>query len=58
MLVDYAYPTMMAEKCLKAVHDEFLRGDFKKAEQMAEEAGSWLVEVRMALRQKMKDAQE
>jgi hypothetical protein len=31
VLVDYAYPCMMAEKALKRLHDAMLRGDHEAA---------------------------
>lgn len=51
MLVDYAYPTMMAEKCLKGVHDAFLDKNIKKAQEKADEAVKWIMEIKIALRQ-------
>ena len=44
-LVDYAYPTMMAEKQLKNLHSAMLRGDFETAKECALQC---LVEVKMA----------
>lgn len=58
MLVDYAYPTMMAEKCVKGVHDAFLDRKLERAEEQAQEAIKWLVEVRIALRKAREDAKD
>lgn len=57
MIVDYAYPTMMAEKCLKGVHDAFLDRKLEKAEEQAQEAIKWLVEVRIALWEAKRNAE-
>lgn len=54
-IVDYAYPTMMAEKCLRGVHEAFLDKKFEEADQMASEAAKWIVEIRWALRKSMLD---
>jgi hypothetical protein len=37
-IIDYALPTMMAEKALKDLHNAFLEGDLQKAAQKALEA--------------------
>jgi hypothetical protein len=53
-IVDYAYPTMMAEKALRDLHNAMLDKDFIKAEEHARTA---LVEVKMAYNA-IKHAQE
>lgn len=35
---DYAYPTMMAERALRKLHEAFLRKDLEEARKMAVEA--------------------
>ena len=54
-VVDYAYPTMMAEKCLKDVHSLFLERKFEDADRKASEASQWIVEIRWALRKTAKE---
>jgi len=51
-MVDYAYPTMMAERCLKDLHEAFLSQDLELADKKAVEAQTWLIEVRWALKVK------
>ena len=53
-IVDYAYPTMMAEKALRDLHNAMLEKNFIKAEDCARSA---LVEVKMAYNA-IKHAQE
>lgn len=49
-MVDYAFPTMMAEKCLKELHNAFLEQDLETADKKAVEAQTWLIEARWALK--------
>lgn len=46
VLVDYAYPTMMAEKALKAMHNAMLDRKFETAYSHALQA---LVEVKLVM---------
>jgi hypothetical protein len=46
---DYAYPTMMAEKCLRLLHEAVLAGNYKVAGNMSREAIKWCVEIQEAL---------
>jgi len=46
LMVDYAYPCMMAEKALKELHDAMLHRDFKRAKEAALLA---MVETKLAL---------
>lgn len=48
--VDYAYPTMMAEKTLKALHDAALEKKWYEARGHAMQAIVWLTEAHTALR--------
>lgn len=50
-IVDYAYPTMMAERCLKDLHESFLRQDIDMAQAKAVECVKWVAEIQMALRE-------
>jgi hypothetical protein len=45
-LIDYAHPTMMAEKALKELHNAMLRREFGAA---IEHGMTALVEVKMAI---------
>jgi hypothetical protein len=45
MIVDYAYPTMMAEVALRELHKSMLMKDYAKAKEHALEC---LAEVRLA----------
>lgn len=54
-MIDYAYPTMMAERALKDLHEAFLNQDLELADQKAIEAGRWLLEVRWALKVKREE---
>lgn len=56
-LVDYAYPTMMAERCLKRVHDLCLDKRYKDAQDEAKKVVDWLLEIRAALKKMEEDAQ-
>lgn len=44
-MIDYAYPTMMAERALKRLHEAMLRNDFEGAKEAALDC---LVEAKMA----------
>lgn len=46
LMVDYAYPCMMAEKALKELHSAMLNRDFGKAKEAALTA---MVETKLAL---------
>ena len=35
MMIDYAYPTMMAERALKRLHEAMLKNDFEAAKEAA-----------------------
>jgi hypothetical protein len=45
-MIDYAHPTMMAEKALKELHNAMLRREFEAA---IEHGMTALVEVKMAI---------
>lgn len=49
-MIDYAYPTMMAERCLRELHKAFLEQDLETADKKAVEAQTWLIEARWALK--------
>lgn len=49
MLKDYAYPTMMAERALKELHDAVLSKKWDKAQDKAVEAIKWVVDIQDAL---------
>lgn len=49
-IVDYAYPTMMAENAMKALHQAALRRDWEEAREQALVAIEWMAEVHSALR--------
>lgn len=49
-LADYAYPTMMAEKALKALHDAALEKNWNEALQQALQTIRWTTEAHAALR--------
>ena len=46
LIIDYAYPCMMAEKALKEMHDAMLHRDFARAKEAALLA---MVETKLAL---------
>lgn len=46
---DYAYPTMMAEKCLRLLHQAVLAGKMDEARDMARQTIVWTVEIQEAL---------
>jgi hypothetical protein len=48
-VIDYAYPTMMAEKSLRAVHDAALEKDWYVAREEALMAIKWITEAHAAL---------
>ena len=49
-LVDYAYPTMKAEKALRALHDAALAKNWPEAKQQALESIRWATEAHAALK--------
>ena len=49
-LADYAYPTMMAEKALKALHDAALEKNWNEALQQALQTIRWTTEAHAALK--------
>lgn len=46
---DYAYPTMMAERSLKDLHNAVLDKRWDKAQECAVEAIKWVAEIQDAL---------
>lgn len=50
-LKDYAYPTIMAEECLKALHKAVLDKDMDKAGQMCSKALFWVQEIEESLKE-------
>ena len=48
--VDYAYPTMMAEKALKTLHEAALDKNWYEARQQALETIRWATEAHAALK--------
>jgi len=54
MMIDYAYPCMMAEKALKELHNAMLEGNHEQAHEAGVRA---LAEVKLTLNA-IKDAQE
>lgn len=48
--VDYAHPTMKAEKALKALHDAALEKDWNEALQQALQTIRWATEAHAALK--------
>lgn len=48
-IVDYAYPTMMAEKALRLLHEAALEQDWFGSRTHALEAIKWAVEAHAAL---------
>lgn len=48
-VVDYAYPTMMAEKALRALHDAALEKNWIEARQQALMTVKWVSEAHSAL---------
>jgi len=55
-MIDYAYPLLMAEKCLKELHAAYLKGDLNAADKKLQEAMGHMLEVRFALVVKARDA--
>jgi hypothetical protein len=49
-IADYAYPTMMAEKALKALHDAALEKNWNEALQQALVTIKWTTEAHAALK--------
>lgn len=49
MLKDYAYPTMMAERALKDVHDAVLDKNLDKALEKSKDAAKWIWQIQEAL---------
>ena len=50
-LKDYAYPTIMAEECLKALHKAVLDKDMGRARQMCGKALFWVQEIEESLKE-------
>jgi hypothetical protein len=48
-VIDYAYPAMMAEKALKAMHDAALEKDWYVARDQALMTIKWAAEAHVAL---------
>ena len=48
-MIDYAYPTMMAEKALKQMHDAMLMKRYDEALQMTKDAMNYLFDVQIAV---------
>lgn len=48
-LIDYAFPTMMAEKALAALHKHALAKEWEDAQQAALDAIKWTAEAHAAL---------
>lgn len=44
-VIDYAYPTMMAERALKDMHNAALERKWEKAQEHALEANSWIAKA-------------
>jgi len=55
-MIDYAYPNLMAQKCLKELHEAYLKGDLNAADKKAQEAIRHVMEVRFALMVRARDA--
>lgn len=51
---DYAYPTIMAEKCLKQLHDAVLDKRWGKAWEKSEEVAKWVLEIQEAIEEMKK----
>lgn len=49
-LVDYAYPTLMAEKALRALHDAALENNWNEALQQALYTIKWVTQAHAALK--------
>ena len=48
---DYAYPTIMAEECLKALHKAVLDKDMDMAGQMCGKTLFWVQEIEESLKE-------
>lgn len=48
-IVDYAYPTMQAEKALKDVHEAALAKNYVEGMKRAIDASKWIMELHAAL---------
>jgi len=49
MIKDYAYPTMMAERALKELHDAVLDKRWQKALDRSKDAAKWVCEIQEAV---------
>lgn len=49
-VVDYAYPTLKAEKALRALHEAALQKNWDEARQQALQAIRWVTEAHAALK--------
>ena len=56
-LKDYAYPTIMAEECLRDLHKAVLEKDLGKARQMCGKALFWVQEIEESLKEMEREAQ-
>ena len=54
-LKDYARPTMMAERCLKDVHDAVLDKKWDVAQERSKECIKWVWEIQEALYEMRKE---
>lgn len=59
-MIDYALPTMMAEKALKAVHDAMLMKRYDEALRQSKDAFQHLVDIQFAIKheQKLEDERQ
>jgi len=57
-IIDYAYPAMMAEKSLKALHDAALEKSWFEAREQALLAIKWAAEAHSALMCMQKEAEK
>lgn len=55
-LKDYAYPTIMAEECLRDLHKAVLEKDLGKARQMCGKALFWVQEIEESLKEMEREA--
>lgn len=49
---DYAYPMLMAQKCLKLAHGELLKQDDVRAAELLAVTMKWVAEAQMAILEK------
>lgn len=55
-LKDYAYPTIMAEECLRDLHKAVLEKDLGKARKMCGKALFWVQEIEESLKEMEREA--